>query len=85
MKTHVHEYRTKRVLGPGFFRDKHQEEIPAGLHDSGRLGERLLDPFTIQVLEDIRADDGVESARLEGEFAHIGSHNGCPAIHTSGF
>ncbi len=85
VKALVHQHRSKCVLEPGFFGNEHQEEIPAGLYDSGRFSERLLNPFAIQVLEDIRADDGVEGGRLEGKFAHIGSHNCSPVRHASGF
>src|ERR1700684_1236989 len=58
---------------------------PPGFHDTCRFGQRFPNPLAVQVIDRIRTDGCVESAGVEGKFAHVSSLDGHAMLHPRGF
>jgi hypothetical protein len=80
----VHEQRPEGELKPRFFADENQQKIPAGFYHAGGFGQRFLDPLAVDMIDGIRAYDGIERSRLERKFAHVAGLDCDALFHTRG-
>ena len=81
----VRHQRTEGEFGPLVVRDDHEQKVPTRLHHTSSLGERLVNSLPIEVIDRIRADDGVESGRFEWKLSDIGSFDARALVHAGGF